>query len=77
MYSALASAVLEVPRMKKTLPKRKLELRRATIANLTGPALRFVVGGLTGTSGHAGVDSVMNGDKLEPCMPPSADPDGR
>jgi hypothetical protein len=60
--------------MKKTLPKRKLELRRATIANLTGPALRSVVGGVTHTV-DAGVDSVMNGDKLEPCMPPSADPE--
>lgn len=60
--------------MKKTLPKRKLELRRATIATLTGPALKYVVGGLTGSSIDAGVDSVMNGDKLEPCMPPSAEP---
>jgi hypothetical protein len=58
--------------MKKTLPKTKLELRRATIAILTGPALRIVVGGVYTTIEAA--DSVMNGDKFEPCMPPSADP---
>jgi hypothetical protein len=74
MYSALALAVLEVTRMKKTLPKKKLELRRATIANLTGPDLRIVVGGVTGPTDGAGVDSAVVADKVEPCQPPSADP---
>jgi len=57
--------------MKKTLPKKKLQLRRATIATLAGPALEIVVGGVTGTTEGAGITSVADGDdKVVLCQIP-------
>ena len=61
--------------MKKTLPRKKLQLRRATIATLAGPALEIVVGGITGgvTVGItvcAGITSVADGDKVVLCNIP-------
>jgi hypothetical protein len=63
----MASAVLEVPRMKK-----KLRLHRTTIAILSGHALYGVIGGVTGTTEGASVNSVEVSGKIEPCQLPVA-----
>ena len=43
--------------MKKILSKKKLQLRATTIANLTGPNLERVIGGVTGPTDGAGITS--------------------
>jgi hypothetical protein len=77
----MASAVLEVPRMKKILSK-KLQLRSTTIATLIVPHLRNVKGGtndgvddgggnIGGTTNDAGIKSDQDGHtRPEPCNIP-------
>src|SRR6185295_17431671 len=57
----MASAVLEVPRMKKIVSK-KLQLRSTTIATLTGSGLRNVQGGTNDDgAGGTGDDTTTGG----------------
>jgi hypothetical protein len=62
----MASAVLEVRRMKKILSK-KLQLRSTTIAILTGPGLRAVKGGTDIAVDDDG--GVIVGTGITPCEP--------
>jgi hypothetical protein len=60
--------------MKKTLPKKKLQLRRTTIANLTPAKLKFAVGGITGPTEGASIQSAQVDDKVVPCQIPLTEP---
>jgi hypothetical protein len=55
--------------MKKILSK-KLQVRSSTIANLTGPDLKIVQGGVTGPTDGAGVTSIVDGTKHMVCNVP-------
>jgi hypothetical protein len=52
--------------------KKKLRLHRTTIAILTGHALSGAIGGATGTTEGASVNSVEVSGKIEPCQLPVA-----